>query len=92
MHVIPGLRLRYEDDEEVTGIDEAELAEFAYDYVKMDPNYEYNIQADPVDGTPGPGHQGNGAAGMPMNTLPTGRRDVQSPVTESSSEARRQLY
>lgn len=37
MHFIPGLRLRVEDEAtEILGIDDAEMGEFAYDYVGID--------------------------------------------------------
>ena len=37
MHYIPGLRIRLSDPEsEIIGIDDAEMGEFAYDYVGID--------------------------------------------------------
>lgn len=37
MHYIPGCRLRLDDeDAEIIGIDDAEMGEFAYDYVGID--------------------------------------------------------
>ncbi|OBZ69802.1 Ammonium transporter 1 [Grifola frondosa] len=38
MHFIPGLRLRASEEAEVLGIDDAEMGEFAYDYVGIDIN------------------------------------------------------
>ncbi|KNA94325.1 ammonium permease [Fusarium oxysporum f. sp. lycopersici 4287] len=35
MNLIPGLRLRVDSDAEVQGIDDAEIGEFAYDYVEL---------------------------------------------------------
>jgi len=35
MNLIPGLSLRASEDEEVLGIDDAEIGEFAYDYVEL---------------------------------------------------------
>lgn len=35
MNLIPGLSLRADDESEVAGIDDAELGEFAYDYVEL---------------------------------------------------------
>lgn len=35
MNLVPGLSLRATEDDEVTGIDDAELGEFAYDYVEL---------------------------------------------------------
>jgi len=36
MHFIPGCRLRTDEDSEIIGIDDAEMGEFAYDYVAVD--------------------------------------------------------
>ncbi|KAJ3485624.1 hypothetical protein NLI96_g4814 [Meripilus lineatus] len=36
MHFIPGLRLRADEESEILGIDDAEMGEFAYDYVGID--------------------------------------------------------
>jgi hypothetical protein len=36
MHYIPGLRLRTSEEAEMLGIDDAEMGEFAYDYVALD--------------------------------------------------------
>lgn len=36
MHYIPGLRLRASENAEILGIDDAEMGEFAYDYVGLD--------------------------------------------------------
>ncbi|KAF9447561.1 ammonium transporter [Macrolepiota fuliginosa MF-IS2] len=36
MHFIPGLRLRASEDSEILGIDDAEMGEFAYDYVGLE--------------------------------------------------------
>ncbi len=36
-HFIPGLRLRSSEEEEIVGIDDAELGEFLYDYIALDP-------------------------------------------------------
>ncbi|KAG8932079.1 hypothetical protein FRC03_010868 [Tulasnella sp. 419] len=36
MHFIPGLRLRTDEESEIIGIDDAEMGEFAYDYVAVD--------------------------------------------------------
>ncbi|KFA63167.1 hypothetical protein S40285_03285 [Stachybotrys chlorohalonatus IBT 40285] len=35
MNLIPGLRLRASEDAEILGIDDAEIGEFAYDYVEL---------------------------------------------------------
>jgi len=36
MHYIPGLRLRVDDEAEIVGIDDAEMGEYAYDYVGIE--------------------------------------------------------
>ena len=36
MHFIPGCRLRCDEDTEILGVDDAEMGEFAYDYVGID--------------------------------------------------------
>jgi len=36
MHLIPCLRLRASEEAEILGIDEAEMGEFAYDYVESE--------------------------------------------------------
>lgn len=35
MNLIPGLRLRATEEDEVLGMDDAEIGEFAYDYVEL---------------------------------------------------------
>jgi Amt family ammonium transporter len=35
LNMIPGLRLRAREDAEILGIDDAEIGEFAYDYVEL---------------------------------------------------------
>ncbi|KAG1722707.1 ammonium transporter AmtB-like domain-containing protein [Suillus lakei] len=49
MHYIPGLRLRCDEETEILGVDDAEMGEFAYDYVGIEselmPRSEYNVGA-----------------------------------------------
>ncbi len=35
MNLIPGLRIRADEEAEVLGMDDAEIGEFAYDYVEL---------------------------------------------------------
>jgi len=35
MNLVPGLSLRVSEDEEEVGLDEAQIGEFAYDYVEL---------------------------------------------------------
>jgi len=43
MHYIPGLRLRTTEEAEILGIDDAEMGEFAYDYVGLEQEIGHNI-------------------------------------------------
>lgn len=49
MHYIPFLRLRCDEETEIIGVDDAEMGEFAYDYVGLEaellPRHEYNNTA-----------------------------------------------
>ncbi|KAG9311495.1 ammonium transporter AmtB-like domain-containing protein [Chiua virens] len=49
MHFIPFLRLRCDEETEIIGVDDAEMGEFAYDYVGIEaellPRQEYNNSA-----------------------------------------------
>ncbi|KAG2127116.1 ammonium transporter AmtB-like domain-containing protein [Suillus clintonianus] len=49
MHYIPGLCLRCDEETEILGVDDAEMGEFAYDYVGIEselmPRSEYNADA-----------------------------------------------
>jgi len=46
MHFIPGLRIRLDNEEaEIIGIDDAEMGEFAYDYVGIDAELNTNGQS-----------------------------------------------
>jgi len=42
MHFIPGLRLRASEEAEIIGIDDAEMGEFAYDYVGLENEIGHN--------------------------------------------------
>jgi ammonium transporter, Amt family len=39
MNLIPGLTLRASEEAEIEGIDEAEIGEFAYDFVEKERDY-----------------------------------------------------
>jgi len=49
MHYIPGLCLRCDEETEIVGVDDAEMGEFAYDYVGIEsellPRSEYNTSS-----------------------------------------------
>jgi len=57
MHFIPGCRLRTDEESEIIGIDDAEMGEFAYDYVAVDA--ELGPKAD-LSGGPEVGRGGGG--------------------------------
>ena len=46
MHFIPGLRLRATEEAEILGIDDAEMGEFAYDYVGLDAGAHHAFHDD----------------------------------------------
>lgn len=59
MHFIPGLRLRASEEAEILGIDDAEMGEFAYDYVSLEQEVNHTITRSTLNGhsgTPEPGH------------------------------------
>jgi len=46
MHFTPGLRLRASEQAEILGIDDAEMGEFAYDYVGEEQEIGHTIHTD----------------------------------------------
>ena len=50
MNLVPGLSLRTSEEEEDAGLDEAQLGEFAYDYVELRRDYSDVILIDGVEG------------------------------------------
>lgn len=44
MHYIPGLSLRASEEAEILGIDDAEMGEFAYDYVGLDQEIGHTLE------------------------------------------------
>lgn len=69
MHFIPGLQLRASEEAEMLGIDDAEMGEFAYDYVALDAElglaqHPHGVHEIPneLDGTP-PKERRGGHAG-----------------------------
>ncbi|PFH47896.1 hypothetical protein AMATHDRAFT_151057 [Amanita thiersii Skay4041] len=45
MHFIPGLRLRACEEDEIIGIDDAEMGEFAYDYVQLGQDLGHRLES-----------------------------------------------
>jgi Amt family ammonium transporter len=56
MHIIPGLRLRASEEAEIVGIDDAEMGEFAYDYVGIDADIGPKEQEIRPETPPGNAH------------------------------------
>lgn len=58
LHYIPGCRLRASDEAEILGIDDAEMGEFAYDYVGLDqePGHTIDTSVSAVGGSREPDH------------------------------------
>lgn len=57
MHFIPGLRLRASEQAEILGIDDAEMGEFAYDYVGLEQEIGHTIDTGlPLGGNREPQH------------------------------------
>jgi len=57
MHYIPGLRLRASEQAEILGIDDAEMGEFAYDYVGLEQEIGHTVDTGlPLGGNREPKH------------------------------------
>lgn len=60
MHVVPGLRLRADEEDEILGIDDAQMGEYAYDYVGIDsellPKHDYHQDVGPSGAVRDPVH------------------------------------
>lgn len=48
MHFIPGCRLRASEEAEILGIDDAEMGEFAYDYVGLEQEIGHTLDTGTV--------------------------------------------
>jgi len=57
MHFIPGLRLRVTEEAEIVGIDDAEMGEFAYDYVGIDADIGPKEQEMRAESPPSGNHE-----------------------------------
>lgn len=63
LNLIPGLSLRVSPEDEIVGIDDAEIGEFAYDYVELTREVSSNVDPESMEkhGYPMGGHPfGNG--------------------------------
>ncbi len=54
MHYIPGLRLRASEEAEILGIDDAEMGEFAYDYVGLEQEIGHSVDVFDTKRSPSP--------------------------------------
>ncbi|KAF8960438.1 ammonium transporter [Flammula alnicola] len=52
MHFIPGLRLRTTEEAEILGVDDAEMGEFAYDYVGLEQEIGHSVNITSATSTP----------------------------------------
>ena len=52
MHYIPGLSLRANEEAEILGIDDAEMGEFAYDYVMLEREIGHTLETIGAVGGP----------------------------------------
>jgi len=93
MHFIPGLRLRASEEAEIIGIDDAELGEWAYDYVGLDSelNGHHGLGQDiPEGGVMGHGERRGGhadAEDVERNTHHHLAEEPQVQKAESASSA-----
>lgn len=81
MHYTPGLRLRCNEETEILGVDDAEMGEFAYDYVGID--YELNASSGgnkPMDDFHGDGLGAVGGGREPLHALSHHARESQRHV------------
>jgi len=46
MHYIPGCSMRCDEETEILGVDDAEMGEFAYDYVGIDASVDHSFKDD----------------------------------------------
>jgi Amt family ammonium transporter len=69
MHFIPGLRLRASEEAEILGIDDAEMGEFAYDYVGLEQEIGHTLE--PVVAKSSASRSSNEKAEEPQEPHPT---------------------
>jgi len=48
MHFIPGLSLRTTEEAEILGVDDADMGEFAYDYVGIEQEIGHTLDTGPT--------------------------------------------
>ena len=73
MNLVPGLSLRVDREEEELGLDEAQIGEFAYDYVELRREFGDIIMGEERSGSEGGGSVkgvGIGGAGNEKKEIP----------------------
>lgn len=70
MNLVPGLSLRASEDEEALGMDDAQLGEFAYDYVELRREFADVIMGEESDVKSTGGKSGEGSGGEGLKEVP----------------------
>lgn len=70
LNLIPGLHLRASEESEILGIDDAEIGEFAYDYVELTREVLNDVEGDNMSSYSAeqPIHQGQGRYGVAISS------------------------
>ena len=88
MHFIPGMRLRASEEAEILGIDDAEMGEFAYDYVGIDAGANHNFHDDTHShGNVPPTTGGREPLHMHSQTIVVNNKDKESTRSEGEKTA-----
>jgi ammonium transporter, Amt family len=89
MHYIPGLSLRASEQAEILGIDDAEMGEFAYDYVGLEQEIGHTLETiGAVGGAREPDHlhlQGHSPQDRDLTEKTARDKVTEVEVTDSSS-------
>ena len=88
MHYIPGLSLRANEEAEILGIDDAEMGEFAYDYVELEQEIGHGLETiGAVGGAREPDHHHHPSLEHHYLTEKrrSGERVIEVEVTDSAS-------
>ena len=96
MNLVPGLKLRASEEAEVLGMDDAEIGEFAYDYVELtrdvlngdalvaedaESKYSEDGPSSPMDGSgPEKAFGGGGSIGFGSSTMGDDERALNRPM------------
>jgi len=89
MHFIPGLSLRTTEEAEILGIDDAEMGEFAYDYVGLEQEIGHSLETvGAVGGGREPEHTDHQQPEHQQDLDEKRVRDKEVEVTDSSADER----